>query len=158
MHPSSSTDANELKEALRAKTEAQEHAARVEALRTTAARRMKNASLARGWGVWVECWAAKVHNIRVMVAAGARLRKPVLVATYHFWKSTWRAYELSMVQMSSAEQLELKDRERAEVEVELDRTRTALASSSMQCDELARRVAELAGGDAQTRAMLESHR
>ena len=63
-----------------------------------------------------------------------------------------------MVQMSSAEQLELKDRERAEVEVELSRTRAALASCSMQRDELARRVAELAGGDAQTRAMLESHR
>ena len=157
MHPSSS-DANELKQALRAKTEAQEHASRVEALRTTAARRMKNANLARGWSVWIECWAAKVHNTRVMAAAGARLRKPKLVATYHFWKSAWRAYELSMVQMSSAEQLELKDQERAEVEVELSRTRAALASCSMQRDELARRVAELAGGDAQTRAMLESHR
>ena len=75
-----------------------------------------------------------------------------------FWKSAWRAYELSMVQMSSAEHLELKDQERAEVEVELSRTRAALASCSMQRDELARRVAELAGGDAQTRAMLESHR
>ena len=119
---------------------------------------MKNANLARGWSVWIECWAAKVHNTRVMAAAGARLRKPKLVATYHFWKSAWRAYELSMVQMSSAEQLELKDRERAEVEVELSRTRAALASCSMQRDELARRVAELAGGDAQSRAMLESHR
>ena len=89
-------------------------------LRTSAARRIRNAGIARAWDVWQGQWAARVDAINLLSVASARLSRPALFATFQFWRADWHAYELALLSMTKEEQLELKDEERQEVQAELD--------------------------------------
>jgi len=148
-------ETKELKQQLAAKSEREEREARVEVLRTSAARRIRNAGIARAWDVWQGQWAARVDAINLLSVASARLSRPALFATFQFWRADWHAYELALLSMTKEEQLELKDEERQEVEAELCRARAELTQVVAQRDELQRKVYQLSGDDEEARAMLQ---
>ena len=143
-----------LRERLAAKTEAQKREARIEVLRQTAMRRLKNAAIARAWGAWEAWWEAHVASKATLLQASARLTRPALSATFQFWRGSWQAYERALRSMTSEEQLALKDAERASVERDLDRARAEIVAVSAARDDLARKVRQLSGDDDEARAML----
>ena len=64
----------DLRNALAAKTEAEQKEARIEMLRKTASRRMLFAGIQRGWEAWVELCAAKREAKQVLRQIGSRVQ------------------------------------------------------------------------------------
>ena len=63
---------------------------RVAHLGQMAARRMGQAGLANGWSVWQEQWEEAARQKRMLAAAGARLQRPALTASFGHWRGDWR--------------------------------------------------------------------
>ena len=97
-------------EAKRRQEEARAAAAkeqRVAQLTQMAVRRICKAGLARGFSGWVHTHKEAVRRRRVLQAAGAKLLRPKLVASYRTWSDGWRAAEAAeasrLAKMSAAE-------------------------------------------------------
>ena len=62
---------------------------RVAHVQQIAARRIGKMGLARGWSGWHEQWAEKRRRRNLLRAAGARLLRPKLSATFSEWRQDW---------------------------------------------------------------------
>ena len=67
---------------------------RVAHLTQLAVRRLGKQGLGRGFGAWAEAYTEAVRRRRLLQAAGARLLRPKLVASYREWRDAWRAAEV----------------------------------------------------------------
>ena len=62
---------------------------RVAHLQEVAARRIGQMGLARGWSSWYGQWAERVRQLLLVRAAGARLTRPKLAASFGGWRRDW---------------------------------------------------------------------
>ena len=53
-----------------------------------AAKRIKNAGIARAWGAWSEQSKTRRRQLRLIAQAGAKLTKPHVVATFGRWRAS----------------------------------------------------------------------
>ena len=60
-------------------------------LQEVAARRIGQQALTRGWAGWHEQYLGLKRRQQLLVAAGARLTRPKLVASYRVWLHDWSA-------------------------------------------------------------------
>ena len=54
-----------------------------------ALRRIGKRDLFRGWCAWHDTWARRASSSRALLAAGAKLTRPKLVASYQQWRRDW---------------------------------------------------------------------
>lgn len=126
----------------------QQQAERIDGLHRQAARRLANQSLIRGWTAWREQWYEQAREKRLMLAAMARLGKPLLVAALAWMKllaaaskrqklvGAWQ-HKLEMVQTAGEQLLKHERRTAAEQRLELLQT---IRDLERQLKELGREV------------------
>ena len=73
-------------EAKLAMQEKKEKEARIEYLKQSAMRRMKNAGVIKGWSAWVDMWEEKVQQRNMLKQAAGRLIAPQRSAAFKFWR------------------------------------------------------------------------
>ena len=128
----------------------EQKAARIDHLHRSAARRIQNQGLLRGWMAWHEQWFARARQSRILAGAAARLARPQLTACISHWRLDWQgarrqqamSTQLRAARMRSEEPLEaelLRLKEQAERReqslaerhaLELERLRIELTGSS----------------------------
>jgi hypothetical protein len=101
-------DAEELLRRSVAELAEEEKEKRVAHLQQQAARRIANAGIAFGFSAWQARWEEVARDKRMLAAAGARLRRPVLAAALAHWSNDW-VYELKV----DAKRLADKERRQA---------------------------------------------
>ena len=69
------------------------HERRVEHLTQVAARRLGKRELSLGWQTWLEMWEITSRQMRQMRAVQARMRQPLVAASFLEWRRGWEAYE-----------------------------------------------------------------
>ena len=116
---------------------------RIEALGSQGLKRMMNQKLAMGWSGWHTMWAEKVRRLNMLKAAGARLTKPKLVASYRHWRASWGAEFAKLKTMSVAQQLADEQHRHRETEMELNRLRKELSDLRKAALDGSSREAEL---------------
>ena len=60
----------------------------MEEMASRAAKRIKNAGIARAWGAWSEQSKTRRRQLRLIAQAGAKLTKPHVVATFGRWRAS----------------------------------------------------------------------
>jgi len=120
---------------------------RIAHLQQQAARRMGNRDLSMGWSVWHEQWEEVSKQKRQLAAAGARLMRPQLVASFGHWRADWRAEEaeklLAKQKHALAEQRKKEGslaEQLAALKVELEEARVLLEAKEVEKVEAARGV------------------
>ena len=81
---------------------AAEREKRVAHLQQMGIRRLMNAGLSRGWTAWHDLYQEQMHQKRMLQAAGARLRKPKLVAAFKHWEHDWEATQRAITEARQA--------------------------------------------------------
>jgi hypothetical protein len=56
-----------------------------------AVKRIGKRDLTRGWVGWYEAWMEHSRKRNLLRAAGTRLTKPKMIASYQLWRTSWRA-------------------------------------------------------------------
>ena len=122
---------------------------RVAHLTQLAVRRLGKQGLGRGFGAWADAYEEAVRRKRMLQAAGAKLTRPKLVASYAHWRRDWAAEAAAAATMSVAERLEMQTARLAAAEdeaqrlrAELSRAREAAINGVAHEEELRRRQAE----------------
>ena len=69
----------------------EEREKRIAHLQQSAARRMGNAGVLRGWTAWQELYDEQVAQRQMLASAGARLLRPKLAASIAHWRAHWEA-------------------------------------------------------------------
>ena len=93
--------------------------ARIETLHKKAAARIGNQGLMRGWSGWHEKWEQAATEKRMLAAAGSRLRRPALTASFGHWRTDWQGEAT----MGLAQQLEVGKARIKAFEARLERLR-----------------------------------
>ncbi len=78
-----------LKEQVSAEAAAKAREERIELLRRSAVRRIKNKDLSAGWGAWHARWAAKAYALGRLRACANKLHTPGLTAAFEAWADWW---------------------------------------------------------------------
>ena len=110
--------ADELERALAADREEQ-RLKRIEHTKQMAVRRIGKRDLTRGWVAWHEMWAEEARRKRTLMAAGAKLLRPKLVASYSYWRRGWEDEESKKSSMSMAQRLAMEVEERKRMQSDL---------------------------------------
>ena len=102
---------------------------RIEHTKQMAVRRIAKRDLARGWSAWVEPYLEKKRRLRMLAAAGARMRKPKVTASFSHWKHDWEGEVHVRATMSIADQLRLRTKETHALQAQLQGARDELDSA-----------------------------
>ena len=73
--------------------EAAEKEKRIQLVCERAARRISNQGIMRGFTAWQETYYEGVRQMQMLQAAGARLTRPLLTATFLYWREDLDAAE-----------------------------------------------------------------
>jgi len=144
-----------LKEELRAKTEAQEKEARVEVLRKVATRRLANHAISAGWSSWVELWEAKVYAHQTLSRIGGKLQVRGVASAFTVWAHRWRATLEYYANASTDQLLALRDAAQAKLETELRQVKSSLEVVAAQKEALQAKLRELSGSHQDVEQLLE---
>jgi len=101
--------------------EEQERLERVEHLKAAAMRRLGQQGIAKGWTTWVEKFEARRRNEQMMRAAGARLLRPKLTASFAHWRHGWEAAMRLAQEKATRAEMEAQKRELAEKRAAIER-------------------------------------
>jgi phospholipase/lecithinase/hemolysin len=106
---------------------------RVQHLQQLGVRRLVNMGLARGWSAWADAYYGQQRKKQLLAAAGNRLRRPKLVASFVHWHNDWET-DVTAKQMLTLEQrqkAELQERTQMEAEMaqEMQKLRAELAAA-----------------------------
>ena len=123
----------EQREEVTAAVSAQERLQRQQQMGLRAVKRLANQALHRGWGCWQQQWAAAARQQRTMAAAGARLRRPMLVACFATWRQDWTEGVLAAQRDEHAAQSE---REREAARRAAQEARRAAAATRISLEEV----------------------
>ena len=111
---------------------------RVALMAKNATRRIKSRGLAHGWTSWHGAWAAAARRRRMLAAAGSRLTKPAVAASFAHWRAGWEWVEkthLAQKKMSISQQLAQEQARSGALEASLHELRSehsALSKASRQ--------------------------
>ena len=92
-------------------------------------RRIQLIGLAKGWNAWHEQYVEEKRQMQMLQAAGARLTRPMLVATFMHWRDDWDAAEKAAAARAAMGVQELLDEAtegRRKAEMELRSSQKAL--------------------------------
>ena len=107
------------------------HERRVEHLTQVAARRLGKRELSLGWQTWLELWEIKSRQMRQMRAVQARIRHPLISASFLEWRRGWESFEdaerTRLTAKTTNQLLEERDTAIAHLEAELEQAREELA-------------------------------
>ena len=112
---------------------------RIEHTKEMAMRRILKRDLSRGWMAWHGGWFEKRRRDNVKRAAGARLAKPKVVASFKHWHTDWQSETQHKATMSIEGRL---NAEIYELKKELESTKKALAKAVGDDLELSREMEE----------------
>ena len=101
-----------------------------------------------GFETWAEAYEEAARRRRMLQAAGAKLTRPKLVASYAHWQRDWAAEAAAAATMTLSERL-------AAEHAELQQTQAELARTRGEATELADRLRELDGGAAERELLLK---
>ena len=102
---------------------------RIEHTKEMAIRRIGKRDLTRGWVAWSELYLEQRRRRNALKAAGARLTRPKLVASYMQWRQDWIEEQHSKASLSIAEKLALAEKERDVFREERDKLADELAQA-----------------------------
>jgi len=145
----------ELKQQLRAKTEAEQREARVEVLRKVAMRRILHAGLQRAWEAWNELCFAKHEAKALLRQVGSRMAVRGVGTAFTLWARVWQAMKHYQLHATVEEKLVISERLNGQLQVEAERLAADLESIRGQRDQLQAKVMELSGGADDIQALLE---
>jgi Ca2+-binding EF-hand superfamily protein len=124
---------------------------RVEHLSQMAARRMGKKEISMGFEAWAEMYYERQRQKRLLTAAGARLSKPKLAASYAQWKRDWEDEMKTAASMTLQERFDAqekriheKDEELAKLRDEVARAREAALNGTALDNERRRQAEEAA--------------
>ena len=108
---------------LAAEAAEEERVQRFHQMALRAGRRIQLIGLAKGWNAWHEQYVEAKRQMQMLQAAGARLSRPMLVATFMHWRDDWDAVEkaaAARAAMGVQEQLDeaIDARDRFEIDVQ----------------------------------------
>ena len=107
----------------------EEREKRVQHLGQVGLKRMLNQKLAAGWTAWTEVHQEKQRQLRKLKAAGSRLLRPRLVASYQHWQKSWKSDEAKKASMTVAERLAEAEGKQKSLAEALERTQAQLAEA-----------------------------
>ena len=129
---------------------AAEREKRIEHLTQMAAKRLGKKELSMGFGGWAEMALDSARRKRLLAAAGSRLVRPLLLATYKQWHADWVAEQMAEEARAQRKALAAahKSRESAEGEMALLRLESdrELKNALRERDELLEKITQLDGG------------
>ena len=99
---------------------------RIEHTKQMAVSRILKRDLTRGWLAWVTPFLERRKMMRMLQAAGSKLLKPKLVASFKHWLSDWQVVQHEKATMSLAEMLKRSQREAEELQAKLNDTKMEL--------------------------------
>ena len=111
---------------------------RIAHLHQSAARRMGNQGILRGWTAWVDLHEEQRARRQMLASAGARLLRPKLAASLALWRQGWEAEMCASAERAAQVLRAADERKRGTVEGELAQVRAELAEARA---ELARSAA-----------------
>ena len=113
-----------------------------------AVRRIGKRDLTRGWVAWSDLYLEQRRRKNMLKAAGAKLTRPKLVASYSLWRRDWETETTSKAAMSIGEKLLLAEQER-------ERLRAELAKTAEELDNARRAMLEGRGQEAELQRQME---
>jgi len=115
---------------------------------------MGQQGLAAGWSTWQDQYLEAARQKRMLAAAGARLQRPALVASFASWRSSWDEAEKERARTEAAAQktqlLASSRAHRSELEAEIEKLKAehaaALEAAAREREELVSRLSADARG------------
>lgn len=112
------------------KAERKKHIAHIQ---QTAAHRLQNRRLARGWNAWRDAWQKRSRTYRTIRAASSRLLRPKLVATLRHWRRGWEvAQQMAFVRKNQGKLAGVRE----QLERELQQVQRALQTAHAENEQL----------------------
>ena len=126
------------------------HEKNVAHLQQSAARRMMQAGLTKGWQTWLDMYLEHQRQKRMLAGAAGRLMKPALSAALTAWRDDWGEERRRVLEEGQRLMRAEADGRSIEQQAEIDAVRAEMAAALLEKDEELRKLEESFGADIST--------